>query len=204
MSSILLSNVKESLKWVNIRNCCTSAVVLHCCTELTQEKPWTICLKPRRTTQNFLDIKSGTCYGVKLQPKWLNGPKWLRGKKKKKKCLENVQKYLSKKSDKGAKLIKELLAAASQHEVNIPASAEELISRFGNYFLSAGDLLTTLKIKRKVPAYWKLEKLKVHRTQLQRQNRKYSKLRIVFKLNSLMDVTDKKDIMQKRCQHFKT
>ena len=110
-------------------------------------------MKPRRTTQNFLDIKSGTCYGVKLQPKWLNGPKWLRGKKKKKKCLENVQKYLSKKSDKGAKLIKELLAAASQHEVNIPASAEELISRFGNYFLSAGDLLTTLKIKRKVPAY---------------------------------------------------
>lgn len=125
-------------------------------------------------------------------------------KKRKKKCLENVQKYLSKKSDKGAKIIKELLAAASQHEVNIPASAEELISRFGNFFLSAGDLLTTLKIKRKVPAYWKLEKLKVHRTQLQRQNRKYSKLRIVFKLNSLMDVTDKKDIMQKRCQHFKT
>ena len=37
-------------------------------------------------------------------------------------------------------------------EVNIPASAEELISRFSNYFLSAGDLLTTLKIKRKVPA----------------------------------------------------
>ena len=171
MSSILLSNVKESLKWVNIRNCCTSAVVLHCCTGLTQEKSWTICLKPRRTTQNFLDIKSGTCYGVKLQPKWLNGPKWLRGKKK---------------------------------EVNIPASAEELISRFSNYFLSAGDLLTTLKIKRKVPASWKLKKLKVHRTQLQRQNRKHSKLRINSKLSSLMDVTDKKDITQKRCQHFKT
>ena len=72
--------------------------------------------------------------------------------KKKKNGWRMFRNIYQKKVTIKAKIIKELLAAASQHEVNVPASAEELISRFSNYFLSAEDLLTTLNIKRKVPA----------------------------------------------------
>ena len=55
-------------------------------------------------------------------------------------------------------------------------SAESLWRKLLEYPLGAEDLLSTLKIKEKELASWKLKKLKVHWTKLYRQNSNSSKL----------------------------